>query len=67
MQQGRRTGPTRTLDTARALFASDLAHLPADARRITAPASVPLTPSDGLAELSRRARAEALERAGIDA
>jgi hypothetical protein len=65
MRTGGRTGPHRTLDTARALFGADLERLPEPAKRIEAPE--PLAPriSDGLAELTARARSDALRRAGV--
>jgi len=67
MQGGRRVGAMQTLDAARALFSSDLERLPEGSRRITGPDTQTPATSEALAELSRRARAEALGRAGIDA
>jgi len=66
MEEGKRTGPHRTLETARALFRADLERLPAHARRIADPEPVSPRTSDALADLSRRARAEALGRAGLE-
>jgi nicotinate phosphoribosyltransferase len=65
MRGGDRTGPHRTLDTARALFRADLEGLPDGAKRIEDPE--PLVPrvSDALAELTSRSRTEALRRAGV--
>jgi nicotinate phosphoribosyltransferase len=65
MHGGRRTGPHRTLETARSLFRSDLERVPEAARGIEDPvAPVPAT-SKALDALYERARADALERAGL--
>jgi nicotinate phosphoribosyltransferase len=65
MSDGKRTGPHRTLDTARALFRADLGRLPEGARRIENP--MPLEPrtSESLSRLTDEARADALRRAGV--
>jgi nicotinate phosphoribosyltransferase len=65
MRGGERTGPHRTLDTARALFRSDLEDLPEQARRVEDPEPVRARTSRALSELTRRARSEALRRAGV--
>lgn len=65
MHGGRRTGPHRTLETARSLFRSDLERVPEAARTIDDPvAPVPAT-SKALDALYEQARADALERAGL--
>ncbi|HET8525603.1 MAG TPA: nicotinate phosphoribosyltransferase, partial [Actinomycetota bacterium] len=65
MRGGQRTGPHRTLETARSLFRSDLGHVPEAARRIEDPVAPAPTTSKALDELYARARADALERAGL--
>ncbi len=65
MSGGRRTGPRRTLETARALFRADVDGLPEGARRIADPEPVSPRISDALAELTERARDDALRRAGV--
>ena len=65
MRDGGRTGPHRTLDTARALFRADIEGLPAGARRVEDPEPVEPRTSDALAELTDRARSDALRRAGV--
>jgi nicotinate phosphoribosyltransferase len=65
MRAGERTGPRRTLETARALFRADLERLPEATRRIEAPERLDPRVSDALAELTARARVEALRRAGV--
>ena len=65
MQAGRRTGPPRTLDTARRLFEVDLATLPEGARRLLDPQPPKARFSDALEELTRSVRAEMLRRAGV--
>ncbi len=65
MTGGKRTGPTRTLETARGLFRSDLEHVPESARRIVEPvAPIPAT-SPALERLTEDAKADALRRAGL--
>jgi nicotinate phosphoribosyltransferase len=65
MRAGDRTGPHRTLDTARALFRADLARLPETAKRIESPERLVPRISDALADLTTRSRSEALRRAGV--
>ena len=65
MHDGRRTGPHRTLETARSLFHSDLERVPEAARRIEDPVSPAPAISEALDELTERARAEALKSAGL--
>jgi len=65
MQEGRRTGPRRTLETARALFEADLARLPEGAVRLRDPQPPRARFSDTLDELTGRVRAEMLRRAGV--
>jgi nicotinate phosphoribosyltransferase len=65
MSGGRRTGPQRTLESARTLFRTDLERVPADAARIEDPvAPTPLT-SEALDRLADDAKADALKRAGL--
>jgi nicotinate phosphoribosyltransferase len=65
MHDGRRTGPHRTLETARHLFESDLQHVPEAARRIGDPQAPVARVSDALRSLTEETRAEALRRAGV--
>jgi nicotinate phosphoribosyltransferase len=65
MADGRRTGPPRTLETARTLFRADLEQVPEEARRIEDPVAPVPTNSDALERLSERAKADALKRAGL--
>jgi nicotinate phosphoribosyltransferase len=65
MRAGDRTGPHRTLDTARALFRADLERLPERAKRIEDPERLTPRISDALADLTTRSRTEALRRAGV--
>jgi nicotinate phosphoribosyltransferase len=65
MSDGKRTGPHRTLDTARALFRADLERLPEGARRIEKPKPVEPRTSESLSRLTDEARADALRRAGV--
>jgi len=65
MQGGERTGPHRTLETARSLFRSDLERLPEAARRIEDPVAPVARISKRLDDLYEEARAEALKRAGL--
>ncbi len=65
MSAGERAGPHRTLDTARALFRADVERLPEPARRIEDPRPVEPRTSEALAELTERARTDALRRAGV--
>jgi nicotinate phosphoribosyltransferase len=65
MSGGERTGPRRTLETARGLFRADLQGLSEQNRRIHDP--VPHEPrnTEALERLARKARADALARAGL--
>ena len=65
MRAGRRTGPTRTLETAGSLFRADLDHVPEAARRIEDPVAPTPANSDALERLSEQAAADALRRAGL--
>jgi nicotinate phosphoribosyltransferase len=65
MHEGRRTGPHRTLETARHLFEADLQHVPESARRIGEPQAPVARVSDALRSLTEETRAEALRRAGV--
>src|SRR5262245_51595120 len=65
MRGGQRTGPHRTLETARSLFRSDLGRVPESARRIEEPVAPVATISTSLGELYESARADALKRAGL--
>jgi nicotinate phosphoribosyltransferase len=65
MQGGERTGPHRTLETARSVFRSDLERLPEAARRIEDPVAPVARISKRLDDLYEEARAEALKRAGL--
>jgi nicotinate phosphoribosyltransferase len=65
MRAGDRTGPHRTLDTARALFRADLEQLPDASKAIEDPDRLVPRISDALAELTARVRTEALRRAGV--
>jgi hypothetical protein len=65
MRAGERTGPHRTLETARALFQADLERLPESVKRIEEPDQVAPRISDTLAQLTARSRTDALRRAGV--
>jgi nicotinate phosphoribosyltransferase len=65
MRGGERTGPHRTLDTARALFRADLERLPEQARQIRDPEPVRPRISASLQELTERARTDVLRRVGV--
>jgi nicotinate phosphoribosyltransferase len=65
MHDGRRTGPHRTLETARHLFEGDLQHVPEAARNIGDPQAPVARVSDALRSLTEATRAEALRRAGV--
>ena len=66
MRGGERTGPRRTLETARALFRSDLELVPEAARRVLDPVPPEPPNSEELERLTEQAHAEARERAGLD-
>jgi len=65
MRGGHRTGPHRTLETARHLFETDLAHLPEGARRLPDPQPPRARFSETLDALAGTVRAEMLLRAGV--
>lgn len=65
MLNGRRTGPPRTLDTARARFEADLAQLPERARRLVDPEPPPVDFSRRLERLAEEVRADLRRRAGV--
>jgi hypothetical protein len=65
MADGRRTGPPRTLETAKTLFRADLEHVPEEARRIEAPVAPTPRNSDALENLAEQATADARRRAGL--
>jgi nicotinate phosphoribosyltransferase len=65
MHEGRRTGPHRTLQTARHLFEQDLEHAPDRARRIGDPEAPVARFSDALQRFTDEARADALRRVGV--
>jgi nicotinate phosphoribosyltransferase len=65
MRGGERTGPPRTLDTARSLFRADLDRMPQEARHIDEPAAREPSTTEALERLTREAREQGLERAGL--
>jgi nicotinate phosphoribosyltransferase len=65
MQAGRRTGPPRTLASARRLFETDLGSLPEGARSLSNPQPPRIRFSDTLDELTGSVRADTLRRAGV--
>jgi nicotinate phosphoribosyltransferase len=65
MQTGRRTGPPRTLASARRLFETDLAGLPEGARELANPQPPRVRVSDTLDELTRSVQTEMRRRAGV--
>jgi nicotinate phosphoribosyltransferase len=65
MRGGERTGPARTLETARALFRADLEQVSAESRRIDDPVAHVPRSTVALDELSDTARRQARTRAGI--
>jgi hypothetical protein len=65
MKGGERTGPHRTLDTARALFRADLERLPESFKTIERPERLEPRFSDVLKALTETARADALRRAAV--
>jgi hypothetical protein len=65
MSAGDRTGPHRTLDTARALFRADLERLPEPHKRIERPERLEPRFSDVLQALTETARADALRRSAV--
>jgi nicotinate phosphoribosyltransferase len=65
MHEGRRTGPHRTLQTARHLFEQDLQHVPERARSIGDPEAPVARFSDALQRFTDDAKADALRRVGV--
>jgi nicotinate phosphoribosyltransferase len=65
MLGGQRTGPRRTLETARMHFRTDLEQVPEAERRIADPLPHEPATTEALERLAERARTEALERAGL--
>jgi nicotinate phosphoribosyltransferase len=65
MTDGRRTGPHRTLETARGLFHADLERLPEPMKAIERPDQHVPRVSDALLQLTREARSDALKRAAV--
>ena len=65
MHEGRRTGPHRTLQTARRLFEQDLEHVPDLARSIGDPEAPVARFSDALQRFTDEARADALRRVSV--
>jgi nicotinate phosphoribosyltransferase len=65
MQGGRRTGPPRTIETARRLFEADLAALPEPARRIANPEAPPVRSTDTLRALTGAVTRETRRRVGV--
>jgi hypothetical protein len=65
MTGGERTGPHRTLDTARALFRADLERLPEPLKTIEGPQRLEPRFSDVVKALTETARADALRRAAV--
>ena len=64
MLGGRRTGPPRTLETARRLFQADLVRVPESAKRVADPEPVQPPFSEALKRLTEDTRVDALRRAG---
>jgi nicotinate phosphoribosyltransferase len=65
MRDGRRLAPDPPLADLGARFTADLAALPVKARRLAHPEHVAVRTSEGLAALTERTKADALERAGL--
>ena len=65
MRDGQRTGPPRTLDTARNRFRADLDRAPQEVRRIEDPVAPEPAMTEALERLTREAREQGLERAGL--
>jgi nicotinate phosphoribosyltransferase len=65
MHEGRRTGPHRTLQTARHLFEQDLEQVPKQARSIGDPEAPVARFSDALQRFTDEARADAIRRIGV--
>lgn len=65
MTDGRRTGPHRTLETARGLFHADLERLPEPMKATERPDQHVPRVSDALLQLTHEARSDALRRAAV--
>jgi nicotinate phosphoribosyltransferase len=65
MRSGVRVGPTPSLDEMRSRFQTDVAALPAEARRLSEPVPVEVRRSDALEALTAQAREDAIRRAGL--
>src|SRR5918995_407375 len=65
MKDGRRTGPHRTLETARSLFHADLERLPEPMKAVERPDQHVPRVSDALLQLTHDARSDALKRAAV--
>ncbi len=64
MLGGRRSGPPRTLDTARARFEADLERLPEPAKRLADPEPPPVGFSEALERLAEQVREDIRRRVG---
>jgi nicotinate phosphoribosyltransferase len=67
MLGGTRTGPPRSISTARRLFEADLVRIPKGAKRVQDPHPVQPSFSPALIRLTDQTRSDALRRAGIRA
>jgi len=65
MRSGVRVGPTPSLDEMRSRFQTDVAALPAEARRLSEPVPVEVRRSGALEALTAQAREDAIRRAGL--
>jgi hypothetical protein len=65
MRSGARVGPTPSLDEMRSRFLTDVAALPAEARRLIEPEPVKVRRSGALTALTAHAREDAHRHAGL--
>ena len=65
MRSGVRVGPTPSLDEMRSRFQTDVAALPAEARRLSEPVPVEVRRSGALTTLTAQAHEDAIRRAGL--
>ena len=65
MRSGARVGPTPSLDEMRSRFQTDVAALPAEARRLNEPEPVEVRRSGALTTLTAQAHEDAIRRAGL--
>ncbi len=65
MRSGARVGPAPSLDEMGSLFRTDVAALPAEAKRLIDPEPVQVRRSDALEKLTMEARDDAILRAGL--